>query len=93
MRKVKEIQALEEEFFQKTWYIRKLDMLENIRRGEEEISDEALMDRVTEGMRDVEQKYGAEIAGGVDNWGYGYISGHLAALRWVLGGDRDELDT
>lgn len=26
-------------------------------------------------------------------WEYGYISGHLAALRWVLGSEPDFLDT
>lgn len=88
-----EIHALEHEYFNRVWYIRKLVMLEKIQLGEEKISDEDLMDKVTEAMRDVETKYGVEIAEGVDDWTYGYWSGHLAALRWVLGDEKDFLDT
>lgn len=93
MRKMAEIQAFEHEMFDRVWYIRKLVMLEKIQVGEEEISDENLMDRVTQAMREVEAKYGAEIAEGVSDWDYGYWSGHLSALRWVMGDDRDFLDT
>lgn len=93
MRKIAETQALEHEFFDRVWYIRKLVMLEKIQSGTEELSEEDLMDVVTEAMRDVEDKYGKEIAEGVSDWEYGYWSGRLAALRWVMGDERDLLDT
>jgi hypothetical protein len=47
----------------------------------------------------VEEKYGPEtlqkpIGPGHDPaWEYGYISGKLATLRWVLGSEWDFLDT
>jgi hypothetical protein len=48
---------------------------------------------------DLEEKYGRDelwepIGGGRDKaWKYGFISGKLSALRWVLGSEWDFLDT
>jgi hypothetical protein len=47
----------------------------------------------------VEAKYGRDLlwkpigAGHDEAWEYGYVSGKLSALRWVLGSEWDFLDT
>ena len=55
--------------------------------------------RMTAARRRIETKYGLDqllepIGPGHDEaWRYGFISGKLSALRWVLGSEWDFLDT
>jgi hypothetical protein len=45
------------------------------------------------GLRAIQDKYGAGNIGPWDDWHWGYVNGHLSALRWILGEDFDFLDT
>jgi hypothetical protein len=88
-----------QEFFDRVWYVR------NVVRIDKEVAD--LPEDIREGtfqeklaaFAPMEEKYGREelweaIGPGHDEaWQYGYISGKLATLRWVLGSEWDFLDT
>ena len=94
-RTLAEIVEAMEEFFDRVWYVRSVaygdaeneDVTDDIRRG------------VLAARRKVEKKYGRDSLWepiGPDHdeaWQYGYISGKLATLRWVLGSEWDFLDT
>lgn len=83
------------EYFDRVWYVRSMvhgdaeneQIPEDIRRG------------AMSAHRRLEDKYGREslwepIGPGHDEaWQYGYISGKLATLRWVIGDEWDFLDT
>jgi hypothetical protein len=43
--------------------------------------------------REIEERYGVDIIGPWDDWGWGFVNGKLSALRWVLGDEWDFLDT
>lgn len=92
MRKINQISAAEQEFFDRVWYNRKLVMLDRIRSGREEMPDESIMDGMTAGMRKIKAKYG-ENSLIYDDFEWGMINGKLSALRWVMGEDWDMLDT
>jgi hypothetical protein len=90
-----DIMAAEQEFFDKVWYVRSI-----VGHNEE---DPTLPDDIRKIMlaarKRIEQKYGKStlnkmIGGGHDKaWEYGFASGKLSALRWVLGEEWDFLDT
>jgi hypothetical protein len=93
-RTLSEIVEAEQEFFDKVWYVRsivhsdrKRDLPDDLRTG------------MMSARERVEAHYGREelwkaIGPGRDEaWQYGYISGKLATLRWVLGSEWDFLDT
>jgi hypothetical protein len=81
-RTLEEIVRAEQEFFDRVWYVRRV--------VHSETGDVS--------YPDLEDKYGRDelwkpIGEGHDKaWEYGYISGKLAALRWVLGSEWDFLD-
>jgi hypothetical protein len=50
-------------------------------------------ERIEAAMRAIEERYGADDVGPWDDWGWGFVDGKLSALRWVLGSERDFLDT
>jgi hypothetical protein len=52
-----------------------------------------MSDRMHTAMRAIEDRYGREDVGPWDDWGWGFVQGKLAALRWVLGSEWDFLDT
>jgi hypothetical protein len=90
-----EIVEAEQEYFDKVWYVRSVvNADEDIPNLPEEIRKTMLANRTR-----IEGQYGRDelckmIGGGHDEaWEYGYASGKLAALRWVLGDDWDFLDT
>ena len=94
-RTLAEIADAMEEFFDRVWYVRSMvhsdaeneEVPENIRAG------------ARTARQRVEDRYGRDslwkpIGPGHDEaWEYGYISGKLATLRWVLGSEWDFLDT
>jgi hypothetical protein len=88
-----EILEAEQEYFDKVWYVRKLILLERIEAGEHESLPPELSDRMHAAMRAIEDRYGREHLGPWDDWGWGFVQGKLAALRWVLGSEWDFLDT
>ena len=81
------------EYFDRVWYVRSIAMED----------DRPIPDDIRAGMmaarERVETTYGRDelwkpIGPGHDEaWQYGYISGKLATLRWVLGSEWDFLDT
>ena len=93
-RTLAEIIEAEQEFFNKVWYVRSVV---------HDDDDRELAGDIRTGMmaarERAEAKYGREelwkaIGPGHDEaWQYGYISGKLATLRWVLGSEWDFLDT
>jgi hypothetical protein len=102
MRKKKEVQAAEQELFTRVWYGRT--------KTPEQLRENGTPEDIIQGMlrasKAAEEKYGKESlhANIQDDWSWGFLSGKLAALRWVLGwenfnGDGDgineaqELDT
>jgi hypothetical protein len=92
-RTLAEIIEAEQEFFDKVWYVRSI-----VHDGERELPDDISTGMMTNRDR-VEARYGRDelwkaIGPGHDEaWEYGYISGKLATLRWVLGSEWDFLDT
>jgi PIN domain len=81
------------EYFDRVWYVRSIAMED----------DRPIPDDIRAGMmaarERVETTYGRDELwrpigpGHEEAWQYGYISGKLATLRWVLGSEWDFLDT
>jgi hypothetical protein len=90
-RTLAQIVEAEQEFFDRVQYVRHDE-------DDPELDDDLRAD-VREYREQMEAKYGREslrkaIGPGHDPaWQYGYISGKLATLRWVLGSEWDFLDT
>ena len=93
-RTLAEIIEAEQEFFDKVWYMRSIVSGDDKREIPDDIRTGMMMNR-----DQVEARYGRDelwkaIGPGRDEaWQYGYISGKLATLRWVLGSEWDFLDT
>ncbi len=107
-RKVSEILAASEEFFEKVWYGRHGLVAEAVETGKTRVVDKEdyptgkyapnLISRdIWEGARKsarrVEKKYGVKNLGPWDDFEWGMLSGKLSALRWVLREEWDMLDT
>jgi PIN domain len=90
-----EIIEAEQEFFDRVWYVRSIVHADT----ENEDVPPDVREGASAARKRVEEKYGRDelwkaIGGGHDEaWEYGYISGKLATLRWVLGDEWDFLDT
>jgi len=93
-RTLAEIIEAEKEFFDKVWYVRSIAYHDDERQIPDDIRAGVMSARER-----VESAYGHDelwkaIGPGHDEaWQYGYISGKLATLRWVLGSEWDFLDT
>jgi hypothetical protein len=93
-RTLSEIIEAEQEFFDKVWYVRSIAYDDDKRDLPDDIRTGMLAARER-----VETEYGREELwkaigpGHQEAWQYGYISGKLATLRWVLGSEWDFLDT
>jgi hypothetical protein len=93
-RTLAEIAEAEREFFDKVWYVRSIAYQDDRR---------ALPGDIRAGMMTARERVEAEYGrdelrkaigpGHEAAWQYGYISGKLATLRWVLGSEWDFLDT
>jgi hypothetical protein len=75
------------------WYIRSLIRDEKIEAGDRGDLSPELRRTIMAARTRIEEKYGRDNVGPWDDWHWGYIHGHLSALRWVLGGEFDFLDT
>jgi hypothetical protein len=94
-RTLAEIIEAEQEFFDRVWYVRSVAGRDEDRPD----STDDLRAGILSARERIEAKFGREdlwkaIGPGHDPaWEYGYISGKLATLRWVLGSEWDFLDT
>ena len=94
-RTLAQILGAEQEYFDRVWYVRSIVNEDQDRPG---LPGDILVG-MTAARERIEARYGRDqlhkpIGPGHDEaWEYGYISGHLAALRWVLGSEPDFLDT
>ena len=98
-RTLAEIVEAEQEFFDRVWYVRNVVRIDKeVGDLPEDVREEQFQEKLA-AFAGVEEKYGREelwkpIGPGHDEaWEYGYISGKLATLRWVLGSEWDFLDT
>lgn len=92
MRTEGEVKEYEAEAFDVVWLIRKQQMFTNILMGVETISAEQL-GTVMQAIDEICLKRDIDFQEPVSAWGYGYWSGILAALRWVMGDEKNFLDT
>jgi hypothetical protein len=78
-------------FFSKTEYGRKGTAEQYRAEG----TPEDIIKGMVRGKREAEKRFGKKSL--MDNmrteWDWGYVSGKLSALRWVLGDEWDMLDT
>ena len=91
LRRVPDILAVEAQLFDRLWYGRKpADDDPRVDDFEPEIRA-----RMLEAKRRVEEQYGAELlANDVESdWAWGFLSGKVSAIRWVLGYEWDMLDS
>ena len=91
IRSVKEILRAEEELETRVWYGRKGPAAHYRAQG----TPEDIIKGMLKGKRDAEKRFGKKSL--MDNmktdWDWGFVSGKLSAIRWVLGYDWDMLDT
>lgn len=89
-RRLDEVLAAEQEFFDRVWYERSIGRLSRL-RAERNISESS--DPGEPGRRRLEDKYGVDGLGPYSDFEWGMHHGKLSALRWVLGDEWDMLDT
>lgn len=88
MKSTKEVQEYLDELFDKVWYVRSMNHTpEELRLGG---TPEDIIQGMLNARKKVEDAYGTDWYDQCDDWEYGFISGGLAALRWVI--DRRETD-
>ena len=92
MRTEDEINEYMDEAFDRVWLVRTQNMFANMLEGKESISQDVL-DSCLKSVDNVCKKYNIDFKESVCDWDYGYWSGILAALRWVMGDEKDFLDT
>ena len=92
MRKKSEIEEYEREAYSRVWLVRKQAMFWDIFEGIDSI-EVGVLGACLEKIDEVCEEYDIDFQDVTDNWDYGYWSGILAALRWVLGYQKDWLDT
>lgn len=91
LRKVSDILKAEDELVDRLWYGRKpYDDDPQMREWEPET-----VEAVKKAKREVEAKYGQDVLDKdvASDWAWGYLSGKVAAIRWVLGYEWDMLDS
>jgi len=90
-RRESEILAAEEVYFDKIWYDRTMVLSKH--QSLRERVGEDVMKLMLQETEEVRGKYGAENIGPYNDIEWGMLLGKLSALRWVLGGEWDVLDT
>jgi hypothetical protein len=76
----------------RVWLVRRQNHVCSLLSGEESISLD-ILDGMNKAIDEVCKKYNIDFQEPVSDWEYGYWSGILAALRWVMGDEKDCLDT
>ena len=87
-----EIDEYMAEAYDRVWLIRKQDMFLNMIAGTE-LVDEKVLEKCNEAIDEVCREYDINFSELASDYEYGYWSGILAALRWVMGDEKDFLDT
>ena len=88
MKSSKQVQKYMDELFDKVWYVRSLAHTPEMLR--ENGTPEDIIQGMLNARKNVVDKYGSEWYDEVDDWEYGFLSGALATLRWVI--DKKEED-
>ncbi len=88
MKSSKQVQEYMDELFGKVWYVRSLTHTPEMLR--ENGTPEDIIQGMLNARKNVVDKYGSEWYDEVDGWEYGFLSGALATLRWVI--DKKEED-
>lgn len=91
-RRLDEILKAESELYDRIWYQRTLDHIDELEEARDDDGIGKLLSVASEPMQKVEAQYG-ETLGPYSNFEYGMLNGKLSALRWVLGAEWDFLDT
>lgn len=92
MRTEKEIGEYMSEAFDRVWLVRKQNLFCNMLMGSETINAD-ILGGCNKAIDGVCKKYNIDFQEPVSDWDYGYWSGILATLRWVMGEEKDFLDT
>jgi hypothetical protein len=105
-RSLSEILRIENELTEKIWYNKHLNWLYRIETGEHRIVNRSstgnykrnetpkdIYNGARKAAKRVEQKYGLENLGPLNDFEWGMLNGKLSALRWVMGDEWDSLDT
>jgi hypothetical protein len=88
MRKKSEIAEYMDEAFDIVWLVRS-----HHTTSHPEGIPEDIMKGCLDSIKRICDKYEIDYEEPVSDWDYGYWSGILAALRWVMGDEKDFLDT
>ena len=91
MRKKSEISKYMDEAFDRVWLVRTQDIVSD----EEAMKDTPpyILKGQAEAIERICKEYNIDFNEPVYEWDYGYWSGILAALRWGMGGEKNDLDT
>ena len=85
---LEEIKKAEQEMSDKLWYNRQFCILEKAEKEGKTIDPEMLKP-----LEMMEEKYGDENLAFDDDFDWGMLNGKVSALRWILDGEWDDLDT
>lgn len=91
-RSIEEIADATEEYLDKIWFDRHLSLKYRI-EFEGETVDPEIWKGALSSAKKVIDKYGEENLGPYSDFEWGMLNGKLSALRWVLGGEWDMLNT
>ena len=92
-RSITDIQAAEEEFFDKLWYYRSKRYEDHEHRVNLTPPTPEALKAAADHCKELEKLYPAEELPPWSVYQYGEVCGKLSALRWVLGYEWDMLDT
>lgn len=107
MRKIKTIEEVEGELYDKVWYNRHMVLREKIedselwlvedgnsaRLGHDRVIERSIWEGALAAAQKMEKKYSIENLGPYCDFDWGMLNGKLSALRWILGEEWDNLDT
>lgn len=93
-RRLEEIAEAEQQLFDRIWYHRSLQHEYRLRDAGDQGAIEHLLAVASQGRKRVEEAYtSVRELGPYSDFELGMLNGKLSALRWVLGSERDFLDT